>query len=298
MESTFNKIITDSNSNLESYKKINRIKDFLILDDAEIYYEIIGNGPPLIFIHGLGGNHLSWWQQIPFFVERFTCVTFSHRGFSLSKNHSNKYGARIFADDLSALIDHLQLKEVNLVAQSMGGWTALNYTLRNCSNVRSLIMASTTGELNYKSIYHSEIRKLKEWEDYSEKVKAELELHGILASTGTRMAIEQPGMSYLYKQIYDLTPNEYKNIIRHEIRTSRILSPDNFTKLTVPLFFIAGEEDVLFPPLAAKAAVSLLKNSDYSCVPKSGHSVYFERPDIFNRLVDKYLKLVYDKNDL
>src|SRR5216683_3991397 len=50
---------------------------------AEIYYERTGAGPAIVFAHGLGGNHLSWWQQVPYFSQRYTCSHFviadSHR---------------------------------------------------------------------------------------------------------------------------------------------------------------------------------------------------------------------------
>ena len=52
---------------------------------AEIYYEVHGEGPVLVFAHGMGGNHLSWWQQVPEFVGRgYRVVTFDHRGFGRS----------------------------------------------------------------------------------------------------------------------------------------------------------------------------------------------------------------------
>ncbi len=58
-----------------------RVSGFLKRSDAEIYYEVTGSGPALVFAHGGGGHYLSWWQQIPYFSQRFTCVTFSHRYF-------------------------------------------------------------------------------------------------------------------------------------------------------------------------------------------------------------------------
>lgn len=286
------------NSNIPSTEKtnisspvgrVNHIQDYLILEDAEIYYEVYGSGPPLIFAHGLGGNHLSWWKQIPYFIDRFTCVTFSHRGFSLSKNLSGKIGAKAFADDLSALINHLGLKDINLVAQSMGGWTSLNYALRENSSIRSLVLASTTGELNYSVIDHPQIKKLDEWKSISEKITSELKSKGLLAATGPRMALEQPEMNFLYKQIYDLTPTPYKDKVRKDIRSSRTLAPNALTNLKIPVLFIVGDEDIVFPPAAAEAASSLISNSKMNRVPKAGHSVYFERPEIFNKLVDDFL---------
>ena len=59
-------------------------RGYLDRPDCRLYYEVYGAGPVLIFAHGLGGNHLSWWQQVPHFRDRYTCVTFSHRGFAPS----------------------------------------------------------------------------------------------------------------------------------------------------------------------------------------------------------------------
>ncbi|HEX6155547.1 MAG TPA: alpha/beta fold hydrolase, partial [Burkholderiales bacterium] len=50
-------------------------------DGAEIHYEVFGKGPAVVFAHGLGGNHLSWWQQVAHFSRAHTCVVFAHRGF-------------------------------------------------------------------------------------------------------------------------------------------------------------------------------------------------------------------------
>ena len=51
---------------------------------GKLHYEVTGSGPALIFAHGLGGNQMSWWQQVAHFAPRHTCVTFAHRGFAPS----------------------------------------------------------------------------------------------------------------------------------------------------------------------------------------------------------------------
>lgn len=56
----------------------------LRVDGAEVHYEVSGQGPAIVFAHGLGGNHMSWWQQVGHFRHTHTCVTFAHRGFSPS----------------------------------------------------------------------------------------------------------------------------------------------------------------------------------------------------------------------
>ena len=87
--------------------------------DAEIYYEVLGEGPSIVFAHGLGGNHLSWWQQLAHFARTHTCVAFAHRGFLPSSAVPGNRAPDAYADDLAALIDELRLQDVALVGQSM-----------------------------------------------------------------------------------------------------------------------------------------------------------------------------------
>jgi pimeloyl-ACP methyl ester carboxylesterase len=115
---------------------------------ASIYYEVTGSGPPIVFPHGLSGSHLSWWQQVPYFSGRYTCITFSHRGWGLSTDAPDGPHTTEFADDLAALVDHLKLARVRLIAQSMGGWTCLAYALRHRDKVRGLVLAGTAGGLD------------------------------------------------------------------------------------------------------------------------------------------------------
>src|SRR6185295_15850395 len=103
------------------------------VNGIDLYYESNGSGPALVFAHGAGGNHLSWWQQVPFIVRRFRCITFDHRAFGLTRDGdgASQMGRRMFHDDLRALLDHLEIDDVRIVAQSMGGRTAVGFTWRN-----------------------------------------------------------------------------------------------------------------------------------------------------------------------
>lgn len=266
-----------------------RISGTLDLRESEIYYEVTGTGPALVFAHGLGGNHLSWWQQIPHFCDRYSCVTFSHRGFPPSRSRTGTAGPREFAADLAALVDHLELEEISLVAQSMGGWTCLTYARERPERVRALIMSSTTGTVDFGAIDHPDIQGLARWNTQADAAKADLASHGILASTGARMAREQPTSYFLYRELYDLTPTVYKDHVRKTIRSARNLGPRALAAIRTPTLFIIGEEDLIFPPGAAVATASLMPDARLVRIPEAGHSVYFERPDQYNRVVDAFL---------
>ena len=88
---------------------------------GRLIYDEFGDGPQtIVFVHGAGGNHLSWWQQIPVFRDRFRCVTYEVRGWGQSRDDSGE-GRRAFARDLGELMDALEVPEAVLVGQSMGG---------------------------------------------------------------------------------------------------------------------------------------------------------------------------------
>ena len=168
---------------------------FLERDGAQLYYETHGAGPALLFAHGLGGGHLSWWQQVPHFRDRYTCVTFDHRGFGLSRETPGGRGPDAYVEDLAALVDHLGLHEVRLVAQSMGGWTCLDYALRHPDRVRALVLACTIGTLS-----DPETERIFR-EHAAGRPEAALAARNIHPACGERMAREQPALHFLYREV-------------------------------------------------------------------------------------------------
>jgi 3-oxoadipate enol-lactonase len=58
------------------------------LNGITCYYESTGDGETVTFLHGAGGNHVSWWQQVPHFRHKYRCLTLDHRGFSAMERTS------------------------------------------------------------------------------------------------------------------------------------------------------------------------------------------------------------------
>jgi 3-oxoadipate enol-lactonase len=254
--------------------------------DAELYYEVAGEGPAVVFAHGLGGNHLSWWQQIAHFARTHTCVAFAHRGFPPSSPVPGNRAPDAYADDLAALLNELQIKEVTLVAQSMGGWTCLEYALREPKKVRALVMASTSGTLDFQQLNDADIQ---EWSRRAPGALAELQNAGIHPAAGERMAREQPALAHLYSQIADMAPAVFRDEVMQRIRQLRNRAPSLLAELAMPVLFITGDEDWVFPSAAGPALARLAPKGRAVRVPAAGHSVYFERAAQFNQLVESVL---------
>ncbi|MCD6041350.1 MAG: hypothetical protein K0R40_953 [Burkholderiales bacterium] len=253
---------------------------------AEIHYEVFGKGPAVVFAHGLGGNHLSWWQQLAQFAPTHTCVAFAHRGFPPSSPVPGKTAPDAYADDLAALLDELRLDSVALVAQSMGGWTCLDYALRQPDRVRALVMASTSGTVDFSRLKNPEV---DEWSRRAPAALADLQSRGIHPAGGERMAREQPALAQLYGQISELAPASFRDEVRGRIRELRNESPKILERLAMPVLFITGDEDWVFPPAAGPALAKLAPKGRAVRVPAAGHSVYFERAAKFNELIGSVL---------
>ncbi len=258
---------------------------------AEIYYECTGAGPAIVFAHGLGGSHLSWWQQVPHFSRRYACVTFAHRGFSPSRVTSGAVDPALFEGDLLALVDHLKLEEVRLVAQSMGGWTCLSFALRHPKRVRALVMAATGGTVDVNTLDAAERKGVESWVAAHKGIQAELTKRAIHPAAGERMAREQPALEFLYREIDRLSSGFDKEALRAKLLAARTRPAADLKHLTVPVLFISGTEDVVFPPPAAAALAKLVPGAQLESVPEAGHSVYFQRPEVFNRVVSNFFEM-------
>ena len=258
--------------------------------DCRIHYEVTGTGPALVFMHGLGGNQLSWWQQVAHFAPTHTCVTFAARGFAPSSALPAGPDPKDYAVDLAALIDHLKLKNVAIVGQSMGGWGALEYALANTDKVTALILAATTGTIDYELIDGPQKMRLAGWRVDSAQSARDYAARGIHPACGERMSVDQPALHLLYRHIDDMNAGLDKNALRERLGMTRVRMPTDLANVKCPVLFISGDEDIVIPPFAADAIARIVPQTRVVHVPNAGHSVYFEHADRFNAIVTSFLR--------
>jgi pimeloyl-ACP methyl ester carboxylesterase len=256
--------------------------------DARIRYEVTGQGPAIVFAHGLGGNLMSWWQQVAHFAPRYSCVAFSHRGFFPSTAPPEGPDPAAFADDLAALVDELGLGDIRLVCQSMGGWTGVEYALLRSGRVKALVLAATTGSLDLRQMREPERGRLEAWRRESAAARAALFARNINPAAGARMAEEQPALHQLYNHIYTLTQGFDREVVRARLDALRRREPASLAAAACPVLFIPSEEDVVLPPFAAAAMAAVIPGAKVAPLPAAGHSGHFERAARFNALVEAF----------
>lgn len=238
------------------YGKNDSAGKVLKLKDAELYYEVYGEGQPLILLHGNGGSIKEFYKQIPELSKHFKIIALDTRAQGKSKDLTqNNLTYTIFADDLKSLMDHLGLHKVNIMGWSDGGNTGLEFSLKYPENLNKLIIigANAFPEGVEKSLLNNF------------KLKAQV------------LKLEN-------------TPDKIKEA---RLLTLMLHEPDinkkALNKITSPVFVIAGENDVIKKEHTEMLAKEL-RNSKLKIYTNASHYVPFEVADELNRDVIDFLK--------
>ena len=254
---------------------------FMTQHGFRLFYEDTGgHGPTVVFLHGAGGNHVSWWQQVPVFADEYRCVTLDQRGFGQSPDVPNGPGPAALALDVLALLDHLKIERAALVAQSMGGWAAVGAAVRAPERFWAIALANTVGNLT-----NPDIAALRERLSAASPPRPAVLWH---AALGPTFREGEPVRSFLYAQIAGTNaplPADFRE------QLGRQTTPvDRYAATRVPTLFLTSDEDGLIWPELSEAVHRHVAGSDFVRVERAGHSTYFERPDVFNREVGAFLK--------
>lgn len=253
---------------------------FASCNGARIHYQVDGDGPPIVFAHGGEGTHLHWWQQVEHFRHRYRCITYDARGFALSSGEPGDAGTEGHWRDLVALLDHLDIDRAALVGQSMGGWAVSGTALNAPERATAIVMADTP--------FNFATPALAEWAaTMIDKIVGGFDV--IAACTAPRFEIEQPKMAHLFRALCRLNRPRTgpRGISAYE--QFRDQPAGDYRNFPVPALFIVGDEDALTVPPLIRATAAAVGGAQLVEVAGSGHSVYFERPDAFNRAVAEFL---------
>jgi pimeloyl-ACP methyl ester carboxylesterase len=251
--------------------------------DADLYYETAGDGPPLVFVHGAGGNTLVWWQQVPYFAPRHRVLTFDHRGFGRSRCTEGEEQARHFAADLTAILDAAGVARAALVCQSMGGWTGLQLALTAPERVGALVLSGTPAGVLTPRVLDA-LRAIAAgaaaWET---RTPAWDNPHPALAPD---IFVRDPARGFLYSQLAGLNPpGRLDRLALHEL----MVEPARLSQWSIPTLVIAGTHDRLFPVEVLREVAGTIPGAAFREIASAGHSPYFEAPAEFNRVVEAFL---------
>ena len=262
------------------------------VNDINIYYESHGNGFPLLFAYGLGGNTTEWEPQIPSFSQRYRFIVWDPRGHGQSDSPPNadQYTQEIFAQDLKGLLDHLDIQRAYVGGLSMGGGIATRFTILYPQRVAALLITDSFSASGMETPpgnrrMREEIIRLAETEgmlavaDYSMKNNPNI--------SRTAGAGEEQKERIL--QMYlSLDPVGYAHSTRMILNA--VFDPTLLEGIKTPTLVLAGQEDGALP--ACRYIHEKIAGSQLSVIPDAGHLSNLDQPNDFNQAVLEFLAKV------
>ncbi len=265
-------------------------------DNLRLYYEEVGQGAPIVFVHEFAGDHRSWEPQLREFGKRYRCIAYAARGYTPSDvpDDANAYSYLHVMRDCVAVLDHLKIDRAHLIGLSMGGYTSLQVALNHPARVRSLTLAGTGSgsERWYAQDFHKNSRALGDQFE-REGSAAVAKTYGAGPSRIPFLLKDPRGFAEFAQHLAEHHAKGSAHTSRgfQGGRPSLYDFADATRKLTVPALIVVGDEDdrCIEPSLFLKATLAA---SGLVMLPKTGHAVNIEEPDLFNQAVSDFLTRV------
>ena len=224
-----------------------------------MYYEIYGEGKPLLMIHGNGGSMKNFMYQIPYFSKDYKVILADSRSQGRSMDEHDTLSFEMMADDFNDLLDYLKLDSCYVLGWSDGGINGLMLAIRHPEKVKKLAITGANV-----------------WPD----------------STAISAADVKDGFDYYASLLKEASTPEVINtrkLVRLDLFQPHI-TKEQLGQIHCPVLVIGGDHDIILPKHTMYIAQSIPKAYLW-ILPNSGHATLIDYRDQFNRVVgDFYTK--------
>lgn len=254
-----------------------------------MYYELTGEGPPVVFVSGLTGDHSGWKLfQVPAFnAAGYQCLVFDNRDVGQTGDSPlASYAIGRFCEDTVGLLERLGLDSVHLVGYSMGGMIAQEIALAHPRRLRSLTLMCTTAK---PDACLAEILETLGTAKRGLSAEDFLRILGLRIFTYRFYANPQAVKTWLDRALANPYPQSIAGFMR---QAGAVLGHDATQRLaaiSVPTHVIAGEEDIFIPPRHSRALAERIPGAEVTVVPAGAHALHVEKPAEFNRSLLEFL---------
>jgi pimeloyl-ACP methyl ester carboxylesterase len=252
------------------------------INDIELYYELHGEGKPIIFSHGWLEDCSIWGPQVESFTKNYAVILYDHRGHGRSdkpKVGEGNYSVQVLANDLYALAQKLNLEKPVLVGFSLGGYAAILLALEHPEKISKLVLVGTTAKMALPTsakfwllgigVFYSYETYLRMSCKYGRFYKPSKQI--VDEELARALKVEKSIASECWKELTE----------KYDVR-------DKVSRIEVPTLIIVGEKD----KINLKASQYLnreIKGSELRIVPSSGHTVMVEKTEEFNHVLEEFI---------
>lgn len=258
--------------------------------NTAIYYEEMGEGTPIVFLHGFSLDRRMWQEQTDYFSARYRVISYDARGHGKSDSPKTGYSREDRVGDLLNLVRHLNFPKFHLVGLSMGGGDAFSFAIDHQDKLLSLTLVGTVVSGWQPSKRFHDFSAIARERGLGEAKKKFME------SVLTRYDKRDPILKERLRTIMSdfggepwRDPMKGKYPKRDDLRLC--------AKIGIPILIVVGQHDIFFRPLAEQLHDRML-NSQLEIIPEAGHMVNLEAPKRFNMRLEGFFQEVSEGNSL
>ena len=265
-------------------------------DGVGLHYEEAGAGMPIVFVHEFAGDARSWEPQLRHFSRRYRCIAYNARGYPPSEVPADveKYSQARARDDIRAVLDALRLDRAHIVGLSMGAFATLHFGMTYGSRALSLTIAG--GGYGAHPAQYPQFQKDSKANAEFIRKEGMARFAATYGHGPTRVQYQNKdprGFAEYVRQLSEHSPLGSANtMLGYQGRRPSLYGlTDEMKKINVPTLIMAGDEEepCLEVCLVMKRAIP---TAGLAILPKSGHGINLEEPQLFNSLLENFFHQV------
>lgn len=261
------------------------------LNGIEMFWQEEGRGTPLVLLHGFPLSSAMWGPQLVHFSRSYRVIVPDLRGFGRTSINPDQISTmELLADDVAALLDHLQLKQAIIGGLSMGGYVAFAFYHKYPDRVQALVLSDTRSEADNEEGRAARYTMIEQVRENGAGAAADIMIPRFFGTDTQRH--KQEMIAQLAGLIERSNP---AGIIA--AATGMADRPDStplLKEIKVPALVVVGKDDVLVSVEAARQMAQQIPDWQLSVVPNAGHMSNLENPKFFNQALESFLSSVED----
>jgi 3-oxoadipate enol-lactonase len=249
----------------------------------QLHHESQGDGPPIVFIHGLGATSNAWHAQRTTIGKYYRVIVYDRSGCGRSQPSREGYSIDGFADELAGLLDHLEVPAAVVVGHSLGSMVAQRFAGKYPSRTRALVLAGGEAELgpDGKRILTERASTI---EAHGLTAAVDSWLNGVL-SAATREA--NPALAGLVRAMF--LANDDKTYAAHCLALRDGDVRGDHAHITCPTLLLIGDQDPVTPLSWQQEIAAGIARSRIRIIPNTAHMTMLETPAAFNTTLLEFL---------
>lgn len=259
------------------------------VNNIDMYYEVHGEGEPLVLIAGFSADHTVWQPVVDLFARRFQVYVFDNRGSGQTTSTEGEYTIEQMSEDVIALCEKLSIPKAHFVGSSMGGCILQALLYYHPERVKTATISNSFSHPGSTFGFY---------------LQAQLEL---MKAGAPKRALALASLSWAFSYQFLTQPDMLESLVELKVNypypttiegyTGQLFALKNYNseswlpKIKLPVLVIGADQDLIFSEQSTRQLSEKITDAEYVVIPNCGHIPHFEYPELFVSTVENFIEL-------